>query len=105
MNGPFAWIAAFGTMFAATLIAADRGRKVSGWGVVLFCAVSVTWIVFGLSSDAMPVIAMNAILFTINAWGVWQYLLSPKNRRVMDRIAEIQPAITREVEQELGRER
>ena len=105
MNGPLEWIAAFGTMLAAALIAADRGRKVSGWGFVLFCAVSVTWIVAGLTSDAMPIAAMNAMLLAINAWGVWQYLLSPKNRRVMERIEEIQPKIEREVEQELARER
>ena len=45
MNGPLEWIAAIGTMLAAGLIAADLGRKVTGWGFVLFCAVSVTWIV------------------------------------------------------------
>ena len=41
---------------------------------------SVTWIVSGLTSDALPIAAMNGILLLINAWGVWQFLLSPKNK-------------------------
>jgi nicotinamide riboside transporter PnuC len=104
MNGPLEWIAAIGTMFAAALIAADLGRKVTGYGFVLFCAVSVTWIVSGLTSNAMPIAAMNAILLLINAWGVWQYLLSRKNREVMERVEPIRQAIEHEVEGEMAQE-
>lgn len=100
MDGPLEWIAAVGTMIAAGLVAADVGRKASGWGFVLFCAVSVTWIVSGLTSGAMPIAAMNAILLIINAYGVWQYLLSPKNRKVMDRLEPVAEKIEREVEAE-----
>lgn len=84
MNGPLEWIAAVGTMIAAGLIAADLGRKVTGYGFVLFCAVAVTWIVSGLTSNAMPIAAMNVILLAINAWGVWQYLLNPKKKREIE---------------------
>ena len=84
MNGPLEWIAAVGTMIAAGLIAADLGRKVTGYGFVLFCAVAVTWIVSGLTSDALPIAAMNVILLAINAWGVWQYLLNPKKKREIE---------------------
>ena len=84
MNGPLEWIAAVGTMIAAGLIAADLGRKVTGYGFVLFCAVAVTWIVSGLTSDALPIAAMNVILLVINAWGVWQYLLNPKKKREIE---------------------
>jgi len=58
MNGPLEWIAAIGTMIAAGLVAADLGRRVTGFGFVLFCAVAVTWIVSGLTSDALPIAAM-----------------------------------------------
>ena len=81
MEGPLEWIAAIGTMIAAGLIALDIGRKATGWGFVLFCFVSATWVVSGLTSDALPIAAMNAVLFLINAWGVWQYLIHPKNSR------------------------
>ena len=104
MNGPLEWIAAIGTMIAAGLIAADLGRRVTGWGFVLFCAVAVTWIVSGLTSNAMPIAAMNGILLLINAWGVWQYLLSPRNRRVMEKMERVEKKIEREVEEELAHE-
>lgn len=101
MNGPLEWIAAIGTMLAAGLIAADLGRRATGWGFVLFCAVAITWIVSGVSTGAIPIAAMNAVLLLINAWGVWQYLLSPKNKRVMERMEPIQARIESEVEREV----
>ena len=100
MNGPLEWIAAIGTMIAAGLIAADLGRKVTGWGFVLFCAVAVTWIVSGLTGGAMPIAAMNAILLLINLWGVWQFLLNPRKKKVIERIEKAAERIEREVEAE-----
>ena len=97
MNGPLEWIAAIGTMIAAGLIAADLGRKATGWGFVLFCAVAITWIVSGVTSDAMPIAAMNTILLAINAWGVWQYLLSPHNRRKLEKLEELEEKAEHEV--------
>jgi hypothetical protein len=95
MNGPLEWIAAIGTM-----IAADIGRKATGWGFVLFCAVAITWIVSGLTGGALPIAAMNAVLLLINVWGVWQYLLSPKNRRKLEKLEELEHEAEREVEAE-----
>ena len=104
MNGPLEWIAAIGTMLAAGLIAADLGRRATGYGFILFCAVSITWVVSGLTSDALPIAAMNAILLLINAYGVWQYLLSRKNREVMERVEPLQEEIKEEVEEEMEAE-
>ena len=64
---------------------------------MLFCAVAVTWIISGLTSDALPIAAMNGVLLLINAWGVWQYLLSPKNRAKLAKMKELEA----EAEQEL----
>ena len=100
MNGPLEWIAAIGTMIAAAMVAADVGRKVTGWGFVLFCAVAVTWIVSGLTSDAIPIAAMNAILLLINAWGVWRYLLSPRNRAKLEKLEELEEQAERAVANE-----
>jgi hypothetical protein len=100
MNGPLEWIAAFGTMLAAGLIAADLGRKATGWGFMLFCAVSLTWIASGLAGDALPIAVMNAILLAINAWGVWQYLLNPKRKKVIERLEKVADRIERQVEAE-----
>jgi nicotinamide riboside transporter PnuC len=100
MNGPLEWIAAIGTVIAAGLLAADLGRKVTGWGFVLFCVVAITWIVSGLTTNALPIAAMNGVLLLINIYGVWQYLLSPKNKKVMDRLAPVAEKIERQVEAE-----
>ena len=100
MNGPLEWIAATGTVIAAALLASDLGRKVTGWGFVLFCAVAVTWIVAGLTSGAMPIAAMNGVLLLINAWGVWQYLLNPRKKKVIERVERAADRIEREVERE-----
>ena len=97
MNGPLEWIAALGTMIAAGLIAVDLGRKVTGWGFVLFCAVSVTWNAAGLSNGAPPSAAMNAILRRINAWGVWQFLLSPTNTAKLEKLEALEAEAQQEV--------
>ena len=89
MDGPLEWIAAVGTMVAAGLIAADLGRRVTGWAFVLFCFVAALWVVSGLTGDALPLAAANGILLLINAWGVWQYLLSPKNRAKLEKLEEL----------------
>lgn len=75
MEGPLEWIASIGTIIAAGLIALDMGRRATGWGFVLFTIVSILWIYSGLMKDAMPIAAMNAVLFLINGWGVWRYLI------------------------------
>jgi hypothetical protein len=100
MNGPLEWIAAVGTMLAALLIALDKGRRVTGFGFVLFCAVAVTWIVSGLTSNAMPIAAMNAILLLINMWGVWEYLLNPKKKKVIEKVERYAECVAQEVERE-----
>jgi len=100
MNGPLEWIAAIGTVIAAALLAADLGRKVTGYGFVLFCAVAVTWIVAGLTSDALPIVAMNGVLLLINAWGVWQFLLNPRKKKVIERVEQAAERIEREAEAE-----
>jgi hypothetical protein len=99
MNGPLEWIAAIGTMLAAAMIAADLGRKVTGWGFVLFCAVSVTWVASALMNRVMPIAATNSLLLLINAWGVWQYLLSPKNKARLEKLEELEDEAERELEQ------
>ncbi|MFT4027087.1 MAG: hypothetical protein QM676_09845 [Novosphingobium sp.] len=100
MNGPLEWIAAVGTIFAAALIAVDFGRRSTGFGFVLFCFVSITWIASGIINDTMPIAVMNAILLLINAWGVWQYLLNPKKKKVIEKVARYQEKVEREIEED-----
>lgn len=100
MNGPLEWIAAIGTMIAAGLIAIDLGRRVTGFGFVLFCAVSLMWIVAGAINGTVPIAVMNAILLLINAWGVWQYLLNPTKKKVIEKVERYAAKVEIEVERE-----
>ena len=100
MNGPLEWVAAIGTILAAALLAADLGRRVTGAGFVLFCAVAIAWIVSSLtgSPPAYPIAVMNALLLAINAWGVWQFLLNPKKKRAIERAEVIAERAEQDVE-------
>lgn len=90
MNGPLEWIGAIGAIVAAALIAADLGRRVTGWGFVLFSVVSVVWIVSGLTADdGKPIAFQNGLLLLINLYGVWQFLLSPKKKREIEEAEKI----------------
>lgn len=102
MNGPLEWAAAIGTMIAAAMIAADLGRRITGFGFILFSVVAVLWIVSSLaqSPPVYPLAIMNGILLLINLWGVWQYLLNPKKKKVLERVEQEAGRIEREVEAE-----
>ena len=102
MNGPLEWFGAIGAIIAAAMIASDLGRRWTGWAFVLFCAVSIAWIIAGLQSDATPLTIQNGILLLINAYGVWQYLLSKKNKRIMEREEELHEKAVAEVEKGAG---
>src|SRR6478672_2237354 len=98
MNGPLEWIAAVGTIIAAFLVASDFGRRVTGWGFVLFAVVAVVWVVYSLLNNTIPLAVQNGILLAINLWGVWQYLLSPKKKREIERAEKLAEQAHEEVE-------
>ncbi|HEX8571582.1 MAG TPA: hypothetical protein VF759_02395 [Allosphingosinicella sp.] len=78
------WYATISGVVAALMLASDLGRKVTGYGFVLFCSMNIAWILFAQSQeDGAGLIWQNAILFGVNLLGVYQYLLSSKNRRKM----------------------
>lgn len=81
MDGALEWFAALGTIIAAGLVAADLGRRATGWGFVLFVAVSVSWVVSGVLNDTISIAIQNAALLLVNAYGVWRYLISAKEKK------------------------
>ncbi|MDP3549511.1 MAG: hypothetical protein Q8R81_03845 [Novosphingobium sp.] len=82
MDGILEWFAAGGTIIAATLVALDLGRRIAGWGFVLFVLVSISWIVSGIANDAFSLVIQNGALLVVNLWGVWRYLLNPQRRQL-----------------------
>ena len=97
MNGPLEWFGAIGAILSAGLIAADLGRRVTGWAFVLFVVVSIAWIAAGLINATMPLVVQNGILLAVNAWGVWQYLLNPKKKREIEKAEELAQEAKQEV--------
>jgi nicotinamide riboside transporter PnuC len=101
VNGPIEWIAAIGTIIAAALVAADLGRKVTGWGFVLFSVVACLWVYSGLTaSDGMPIAIQNGLLLIVNIYGVWQFLISRKKKREIELVEQA----TVEVKEQIAHE-
>ena len=69
------WYATVSGIVAALMIAADWGRRVTGWGFVLFCTMNLAWIGFGLIDDTGGLTTQNAVLFAINLLGIYRYLI------------------------------
>jgi len=83
------WYATVTGVIAALMIASDIGRRVTGFGFVIFCTMNIAWILWAQTQeDGGGLTWQNAILFGVNLLGVWQYLLSPKNRRKMAVVKE-----------------
>jgi hypothetical protein len=82
------WYATISGIIAAIMLAGDFGRRVSGFAFILFCTMNIAWITFAQMDDTGGLLWQNIILFGVNLLGVWQYLLSPKNRRKMAVIKE-----------------
>jgi hypothetical protein len=97
MNGPLEWYAAISGVIAAFMVAGDFGRRVTGFGFLLFATGSVAWITSGLQAGTIPLAVQNAVLLLINFYGMWQYWLSPKNRR---KIAVVEAAVEEFEEEE-----
>ena len=92
------WYATISGVIAALMLASDQGRKVTGYGFVLFCTMNVAWIVFAQSQeDGAGLTWQNSILFAVNLLGVYQYLLSAKNRR---KIKAVEAAVEKFEERE-----
>ena len=79
------WYATISGVVAALMLAGDFGRRITGFGFILFCTMNIAWIVHAQSQpEGEGLTWQNAILFGVNLLGVYQYLLSPKNRRKME---------------------
>jgi hypothetical protein len=82
------WYATISGVVAAIMLAGDFGRRVTGLGFILFCTMNVAWIVFARMDDTGGLMWQNIVLFGVNLLGVYQYLLSPKNRRKMKAVKQ-----------------
>ena len=73
------WIATAATTVAALVVALDLGRRRTGWGFVLFSFGSVAWVAGAVLASDWALTTTNGVLFAINLFGVWQYLIRTKD--------------------------
>ncbi len=72
------WSASISGVIAAFMVALDSGRRVTGWGFALFVFSSICWIAGATMSSDEPLLSQNLVLFGINLFGVWRYLIRKK---------------------------
>jgi len=72
------WSASISGMIAAFMVSLDSGRRVTGWGFVLFVGSSILWIISSMLDKEAPLGVQNAVLLAINLFGVYRYLIRKK---------------------------
>ena len=75
MTEALEWFATGSGIVAAFMISGDFGRRITGYGFVLFVFSSIAWILFGVLDDVGGLMTQNAVLFGINLFGVYRYLI------------------------------
>lgn len=75
------WGASISGMIAAFLVSLDLGRRITGWGFVLFVGSSLCWISGALMTGDAPLWTQNLALFGINLFGVYRYLVRKRQPR------------------------
>ena len=69
------WGATASGIVAAFMVSLDSGRRVTGWGFVIFVASSIAWIVASVMAGDGALGTQNVVLFGINIFGVYRYLI------------------------------
>lgn len=69
------WFATVATTIAAFMVALDIGRRVNGWGFVLFVIGSIAWVAGAVLTRDWPLTTTNGVLLGINLFGVYRYLI------------------------------
>ena len=72
---PAKWIATILTIIAAVLVASDLGRRITGYGFVVFSVGSAAWIVASLLDAEAPLALTNLVMLPINLLGVYRWLI------------------------------
>jgi hypothetical protein len=69
------WYATISGIIAAFMLAGDFGRRITGFGFVLFTTMNIAWIAFALMDDTGGLVTQNVVLFFINLFGIYRYLI------------------------------
>lgn len=69
------WYAALSGIIAAFMVSLDSGRRVTGWGFVIFVSSSIAWIAGAVLAKDAALGTQNAVLLGVNLFGIYRYLV------------------------------
>jgi hypothetical protein len=72
------WAASISGMIAAFMVSLDSGRRVTGWGFVVFVGSAIAWIIGAALTSDWALGSQNVVLFGIDIFGVYRYLYRKK---------------------------
>ena len=72
------WIGTGLTIIAALMVSLDLGRRITGYGFLLFAISSLFWLTVARQDGQLGLWLTNAVLFCINLIGVWRWLVLKK---------------------------
>ena len=72
------WVASISGIVAALMVSLDSGRRLTGWGFVIFVGSALCWLAGAALSRDGALGTQNAVLLAINAFGVYRYLIRKK---------------------------
>ena len=72
------WFASGSGIIAALMVSLDSGRRVTGWGFVVFLGSSLCWIAGAILAKDGALGTQNVVLFAVNLFGVYRYLIRKK---------------------------
>ena len=72
------WLASISGIVAALMVSLDLGRRVTGWGFVIFVGSSLCWIAGAALAKDAALGTQNVVLFAVNLLGVYRYLIRKK---------------------------
>lgn len=72
------WAATISGIAAAFMVSLDSGRRVTGWGFVVFVGSALAWIAGAALSSDWALGTQNIVLLGVDVFGVYRYLWRKK---------------------------
>src|SRR5690349_2027550 len=74
MAETISWAATIATILAASMVAANLGSRITGYGFVVFTIGSLLWVRTGVTMHQPALVWTNGVLAALNLFGIWRWL-------------------------------
>jgi hypothetical protein len=68
------WVATIATVIAASIVAANLGSRITGYGFCIFLVGSLAWLATGIITRQPALAWTNVVLTGLNLFGIWRWL-------------------------------